>query len=91
MAGGRPRQSKAMWSRRAQEWQAKVDSGDPRLVAEVVRDLGRNAASGAGSFSERRLYEAALDRLAGEVAAVRGVAKEAAVATITARLASTAG
>jgi CarD family transcriptional regulator len=91
VVGGRPRQSKAMWSRRAQEWQAKVDSGDPRVVAEVVRDLGRNAASGAGSFSERRLYEAALDRLAGEVAAVRGVAKEAAVATITARLASTAG
>ena len=80
-----------MWSRRAQEWQAKVDSGDPRLVAEVVRDLGRNAASGEGSFSERRIYEAALDRLAGEVAAVQGVAKEAAVATITARLASTAG
>ena len=88
---GKPRRSKAMWSRRAQEWQAKVDSGDPRLVAEVVRDLGRNAASDEGSFSERRLYEAALDRLAGEVAAVRGVAKEAAVAAITARLAAAAG
>ena len=88
---GRARQSKVMWSRRAQDYQAKINSGDPRVVAEVVRDLGRNAASGAGSFSGRRLYEAALDRLAGEVAAVRGVAKEAAVATITARLASTAG
>lgn len=88
---GRPRQSKAMWSRRAQEWQAKVDSGDPRVVAEVVRDLGRNAgAAGEGSFSERRLFEAALDRLAGEVAAVEGVGKAAAVARITAELAAAA-
>jgi CarD family transcriptional regulator len=75
----------------AQEWQAKIDSGDPRVVAEVVRDLGRNAASDEGSFSERRLYEAALDRLAGEVAAVQGMGKDAAVATITAQLASTPG
>ena len=92
VAGGRPRQSKAMWSRRVQEWQAKVDSGDPRLVAEVVRDLGRNAgASGEGSFSERRLFEAALDRLAGEVAAVEGIEKAAAAAAIAARLAPAAG
>ena len=80
-----------MWSRRAQEWQAKVDSGDPRLVAEVVRDLGRNAASGEASYSERQLYEAALDRLAGEVAAVEDMAKEAAISTITAQLGSAAG
>ena len=88
---GRAKQGKGMWSRRAQEYQAKVNSGDPRLVAEVVRDLGRTAASGAGSFSERQLHEAALDRFAGEVAAVEGVDKEAAVATITAQLAPAAG
>jgi CarD family transcriptional regulator len=73
---GKPRPGRGMWSRRAQEWQAKVDSGDPRVVAEVVRDLGRNAgAAGEGSFSERRLFETALDRLAGEVAAVEGMSK----------------
>ena len=79
---GRPRQSKVMWARRAQEYQAKVDSGDPRVVAEVVRDLTPNAASGTQSFSERAIYEAALDRLAAEVAAVEGTDK----ATATARI-----
>ena len=89
---GKPRPGKGMWSRRAQEWQAKLDSGDPRVVAEVVRDLGRNAGpAGEGSFSERRLFEAALDRLAGEVAAVEGVGKQAVVARITAQLTSAAG
>ena len=52
---GRARQSKVMWSRRAQDYQAKINSGDPRVVAEVVRDLGRNAVSGGQSFSERQL------------------------------------
>ena len=76
MLKGRARQSKVMWSRRAQDYQAKINSGDPRVVAEVVRDLGRNAVAGGQSFSERQLYEAALDRLACEVAAVESVDKE---------------
>jgi CarD family transcriptional regulator len=88
---GRARQSKVMWSRRAQDYQAKINSGDPRVVAEVVRDLGRNAVSGGQSFSERQLYEAALDRLACEVAAVESVDREAAVARITAQVAAAAG
>jgi len=57
----RPKSSKTMWSRRAQEYQAKINSGDPRTIAEVVRDLNRNAISGTQSFSERALYEAAID------------------------------
>jgi CarD family transcriptional regulator len=88
---GRARQSKVMWSRRAQEYQTKINSGDPRIVAGVVRDLGRNAASGGQSFSERQLYEAALDRLACEVAAVEDVDKDAAVARIAAQVETAAG
>ncbi len=88
---GRARQSKVLWSRRAQDYQAKINSDDPRVVAEVVRDLGRNAVAGGQSFSERQLYEAALDRLACEVAAVESVDKESAVARITAQAAAAAG
>ncbi len=88
---GRARQSKVLWSRRAQDYQAKINSDDPRVVAEVVRDLGRNAVAGGQSFSERQLYEAALDRLACEVAAVESVDKESAVARITAQTAAAAG
>jgi CarD family transcriptional regulator len=85
---GRARSAKAVWSRRAQDYQAKVNSGDPRVVAEVVRDLGRNAIAGLQSYSERVIYEAALDRLAGEVAAVDGTEKAAAVAGINDLLAA---
>ena len=66
----------------------KVNSGDPRVVAEVVRDLGRNAIAGLQSYSERTIYEAALDRLAGEIAAVEGTEKAAAVAGINDLLAA---
>ncbi len=79
---GRARSAKVVWSRRAQHHQAKVNSGDPRVVAEVVRDLGRNAIAGLQSYSERAIHETALDRLACQIAAVDGTEKAAAVAGI---------
>jgi CarD family transcriptional regulator len=59
-----------MWSRRAQEYEAKINSGDPLAIAEVVRDLHRNSGQPDQSFSERQIYEAAMDRLAAELAAL---------------------
>ena len=67
---GRARVKRTMWSRRAQEYEAKINSGDPICIAEVVRDLHRNVGQPDQSFSERQIYEAARDRLACEVAAV---------------------
>ena len=70
---GRARIKRTMWSRRAQEYDAKINSGDIKLVAEVVRDLFRAEDQPEQSYSERQLFEAALDRMAREVAAVRKV------------------
>jgi CarD family transcriptional regulator len=67
---GRARIKRTMWSRRAQEYEAKIKSGDPIAIAEVVRDLHRNAGQPDQSFSERQIYEAAMDRLAAELAAL---------------------
>jgi len=67
---GRARVKRTMWSRRAQEYEAKINSGDPIAIAEVVRDLHRNAGQPDQSFSERQIYEAAMDRLAAELAAL---------------------
>jgi CarD family transcriptional regulator len=75
---GRSRVSRAMWNRRAQEYEAKINSGDPVSIAEVVRDLHRNAGQPDQSYSERQIYEAALDRLARELAAVERIDKDAA-------------
>ncbi len=75
---GRAKVKRAMWSRRAQEYEAKINSGDPIAIAEVVRDLHRNAAQPDQSYSERQIYEAALERLAAELAAVESIAKDAA-------------
>ena len=76
---GRPRVSRLMWAKRAQEYLAKINTGDPEALAEVVRDL-QSADDGSGSsFSQRNLFELALDRLAGEFAAVRGIAKPDAI------------
>ena len=61
---GKSRVRRTMWSRRAQEYEAKINSGDPVAIAEVVRDLFRNANQPDQSYSERQLYQAALDRLA---------------------------
>ncbi|MDE2579077.1 MAG: CarD family transcriptional regulator [Hyphomicrobiales bacterium] len=68
---GRARIKRTMWSRRAQEYEAKINSGDLVAIAEVVRDLYRSDAQPEQSYSERQLYEAALDRMARELAAVR--------------------
>jgi len=81
---GRARIKRTMWSRRAQEYEAKINSGDPVAIAEVVRDLHRNAGQPDQSFSERQIYEQALDRLAAELAAIEQVDK----ATAAAKLAS---
>jgi CarD family transcriptional regulator len=67
---GRARIKRTMWSRRAQEYEAKINSGDPIAIAEVVRDLHRNAGQPDQSFSERQIYESAMDRLAAELAAL---------------------
>ncbi len=68
---GRARVKRTMWSRRAQEYEAKINSGDLVLIAEVVRDLFRSDRQPEQSYSERQLYEAALDRMAREVAVVK--------------------
>lgn len=79
MLKGRARIKRTMWSRRAQEYEAKINSGDPLAVAEVVRDLRRNAGQPDQSFSERQIFEAALDRLAAELAALDKTDKPAAL------------
>ena len=76
---GRARVKRTMWSRRAQEYEAKINSGDPLSIAEVVRDLHRNAGQPDQSFSERQIYEAAMDRLAAELAALDNTDKMTAV------------
>jgi CarD family transcriptional regulator len=73
---GKAKVKRTMWSRRAQEYEAKINSGDPISIAEVVRDLFRNVGQPDQSFSERQIYEVALERLAGEFAAVDGTDKE---------------
>ena len=69
---GRARVKRTMWSRRAQEYELKINSGEPGSIAQVVRDLHRNVGQPDQSFSERQIYEMALERLAGEVAALDG-------------------
>ena len=75
---GRSRSKRTMWSRRAQEYEAKINSGDPVSIAEVVRDLHRGADQPDQSYSERQIYQAALDRLARELAAVERIDERAA-------------
>ncbi len=67
-----------MWSRRAQEYEAKINSGDPGSIAEVVRDLYRNSGQPDQSYSERQIYQAALDRLVREFAAVEAIDEQTA-------------
>jgi len=83
---GRARVKRTMWSRRAQEYEAKINSGDLIAISEVVRDLFRSDRQPEQSYSERQLYEAALDRMAREVAAVNKVDDATAVAEIEAIL-----
>ena len=72
---GRARIKRTMWSRRAQEYEAKINSGDLISIAEVVRDLYRSEQQPEQSYSERQLYEPALDRMAREVAAVEDLTR----------------
>jgi len=75
---GRSRVKRTMWSRRAQEYEAKINSGDPASIAEVVRDLYRNVGQPEQSYSERQIYQAAMDRLVREFAAVEKIDEAAA-------------
>lgn len=88
---GRARIKRTMWSRRAQEYEAKINSGDLIAIAEVVRDLFRNENQPEQSYSERQLYEAALERMAREVATVNKTTDDEAILSLEAVLAKTTG
>jgi CarD family transcriptional regulator len=83
---GRARVKRTMWSRRAQEYEAKINSGDLVAIAEVVRDLYRSEAQPEQSYSERQLYEAALDRISREIAVVQKFGEAEALKIIEAQL-----
>jgi CarD family transcriptional regulator len=87
---GKARVKRTMWSRRAQEYEAKINSGDLISIAEVVRDLYRSESQPEQSYSERQLYEAALDRMAREVAVVDKLDERGAIQRITEVLAKSA-
>lgn len=80
---GKAKVKRAMWSRRAQEYEQKINSGDLIAIAEVVRDLHRTDDQREQSYSERQLYEAALERLTREFGAVQGGDEDAAARQIT--------
>ncbi len=84
---GRARVKRTMWSRRAQEYEAKINSGDLVAIAEVVRDLFRADTQPEQSYSERQLYEAALDRIVREIAVVRRITETEALKLIEENLA----
>lgn len=75
---GKPKVKRIMWSRRAQEYEAKINSGDLVSIAEVVRDLHRAEDQPEQSYSERQIFEAAISRLAREVAAMKNIDEPAA-------------
>jgi CarD family transcriptional regulator len=79
---GKARIKRTMWSRRAQEYEAKINSGDPLAIAEVVRDLHRISGHPDQSFSERQIYESAMDRLAAELGALDRTDKQTAIAKL---------
>ena len=84
---GRARIKRTMWSRRAQEYEAKINSGDLIAVAEVVRDLYRSEAQPEQSYSERQLYEAAIDRVIREISAVNRITETEAMKLVEQSLA----
>jgi CarD family transcriptional regulator len=84
---GRARVKRTMWSRRAQEYEAKINSGDLVAIAEVVRDLYRSEAQPEQSYSERQLYEAAIDRMTREIAVVEEITETEALKKIEGQLA----
>lgn len=76
------RTPKGMWSKRAQEYEEKINSGDVRSLAEVIRDLYKNASDPDRSYSERVIYESALTRLASEWAEVESISFDKAIASL---------
>ena len=88
---GRARIKRTMWSRRAQEYEGKINSGDLIAISEVVRDLFRNENQPEQSYSERQLYERALERMAREVATIDKVTEDEAIVELEAILAKTTG
>eukprot|EP00439_Symbiodinium_sp_Y106_P087743 s1_g279.t1 len=88
---GKAKVKRTMWSRRAQEYEAKINSGDLISIAEVVRDLFRSDKQPEQSYSERQLFEAAIDRMAREVAAADNMDDEAAIARLESVLVTAAG
>jgi CarD family transcriptional regulator len=84
---GRARVKRTMWSRRAQEYEAKINSGNIVAISEVVRDLYRSDTQPEQSYSERQLYEAALDRLSREISAVQRITETEAIKEIEGALA----
>jgi CarD family transcriptional regulator len=84
---GRARIKRTMWSRRAQEYEAKINSGDLISIAEVVRDLYRSETQPEQSYSERQLYEAALDRMSREISSVNKISETEAIRQIEQNLA----
>ena len=79
---GKAKVKRTMWSRRAQEYEAKINSGNPISIAEVVRDLYRGESQPDQSYSERQIYEQALERLVNEMAAVQKIKPETAAANL---------
>lgn len=79
---GRSRIRRTMWSRRAQEYETKINSGDPIAIAEVLRDLKRSNDDNEQSYSERQIYQSALERLAREVAAIEKITEDKAAARL---------
>lgn len=73
---------RTMWSRRAQEYENKINSGDPNSIAEVIRDLYRSASQPDQSYSERQIYQAAVDRLARELAAIEQIDETSAIGKV---------
>jgi CarD family transcriptional regulator len=87
---GRSQVRRVMWSRRAQEYEAKINSGDPVSIAEVLRDLKKAGDQGEQSYSERQIYQAALARLAREVAAIEKIDEKKAAEKLEAVLTNVA-
>ena len=87
---GRSQVKRVMWSRRAQEYEAKINSGDPVAIAEVLRDLRKDTGESEQSYSERQIYQAALERLAREVAAIEKIDEKKAAEKLEAVLANVA-
>ena len=83
---GRPQMSRLIWAKRSQEYLAKINTSNPTALAEVLRDLQSASDGSTCSFSQRNLFESALDRLAGEVAAINGITKPDAMAQLNQKL-----